>query len=403
MREPGLRARPPSFCQELSSVESRGTLERKVLLLFSDTGGGHRSVAEALAEAFGRQAPSTRVILLDLLHARTHFPLNQAGQIYQFMVQRAPVLWRALWRLGEDAGRLALMMRLCTPLIGPVRTCLREQSPDLVISVHGLLNHVPLRILREVGNPAPFVTVVTDWVTVHQAWLCAEVDLCVVPSEPAARRAEAIGIPPHRLRVVGMPVSSRFRPLEQDAKRPLRGRLGLDPDRPAVLLAGGGGGIGSLERIATSIAHAMAELGLGQLIIICGRNEPLRRRLAGRRWPLPVVVQGFVTDMPDWMGCADLIITKAGPSTIAEALAAGVPMILYGFITGQEEGNVPYVVDHGAGVYVTDPADIARTVTEWLRPGNPHLAAMAERARGLGRPAAADDVVAEVLQLLPIR
>ena len=111
--------------------------DSKVLLLFSATGGGHRSVADALMEAFALQAPAARVILVDLLlHDCTLFPINRVGRSYQFLVQNTPVLWQAIWRFGEDKRRLAWMMRLCMPLAQPVRRCLREQAPDLVISVH---------------------------------------------------------------------------------------------------------------------------------------------------------------------------------------------------------------------------------------------------------------------------
>lgn len=375
----------------------------KVLLLFSATGGGHRSVAEALMEAFALQAPAARVILVDLFHDCTLFPINRVGRSYQLVVQNAPVLWRAIWRFGEDKRRLAWMMRLCMPLVQPVRRCLREQAPDLVISVHSLLNHIPLRFLREEGNQAPFVTVVTDWASVPLAWFCPQVDLCVVPNEAAVHRARAAGLSAEQMRVVGMPVSGRFHPVERLAKPRWRQQLSLDPDQPTVLLVGGGEGVGSLGEIALAVADELAAEGHGQLVVICGRNEHLRQQLAQRMWPIPVTVQGFVTNMPDWMGAADLIITKAGPSTIAEALVVGLPILLCSFIPGQEEGNVPFVVEQGAGVYVEKPTEIARRVAEWLRPGNPMLVDMAARARALGRPSAADEVVEEALRLLPIR
>jgi len=377
--------------------------DSKVLLLFSATGGGHQSVAEALMEAFALQAPAARVILVDLFHDCTLFPINRVGRSYQLLVQNAPVLWRAIWRFGEDQRRLAWMMRLCMPLVQPVRRCLREQAPDLVISVHSLLNHIPLRFLREEGNQAPFVTVVTDWASVPLAWFCPQVDLCVVPNEAAVHRARAAGLSAEQMRVVGMPVSGRFHPVERLAKPRWRQQLSLDPDQPTVLLVGGGGGVGSLGEIALAVADELAAEGHGQLVVICGRNEHLRQQLARRMWPIPVTVQGFVTNMPDWMGAADLIITKAGPSTIAEALVVGLPILLCSFIPGQEEGNVPFVVEHGAGVYVEKPTEIARRVGEWLRPGNPMLAQMAARARALGRPAAAEEIAEEILRLLPIR
>ncbi len=377
--------------------------DSKVLLLFSATGGGHRSVAEALMEAFALQAPAARVILVDLFHDCTLFPINRVGRSYQLLVQNAPVLWRAIWRFGEDKRRLAWLMRLCMPLARPARRVLCQQSPDLVISVHPLLNHIPLRFLREEGNQAPFVTVVTDWASVPLAWFCPQVDLCVVPNEAAVHRARAAGLSAEQMRVVGMPVSGRFHPVERLAKPRWRQQLRLDPDQPTVLLVGGGGGVGSLGEIALAVADELAAEGHGQLVVICGRNEHLRQQLAQRMWPIPVTVQGFVTNMPDWMGAADLIITKAGPSTIAEALVVGLPILLCSFIPGQEEGNVPFVVEQGAGVYVEKPTEIARRVGEWLRPGNPMLVDMAARARALGRPAAAAAVAEEILRLLPIR
>jgi 1,2-diacylglycerol 3-beta-galactosyltransferase len=377
--------------------------DSKVLLLFSATGGGHRSVAEALMEAFALQAPAARVILVDLFHDCTLFPINRVGRSYQLLVQNAPVLWRAIWRFGEDKRRLAWMMRLCMPLARPARRVLCQHSPDLVISVHPLLNHIPLRFLREEGNQAPFVTVVTDWASVPLAWFCPQVDLCVVPNEAAVHRARAAGLSAEQMRVVGMPVSGRFHPVERLAKPRWRQQLSLDPDQPTVLLVGGGGGVGSLGEIALAVADELAAEGHGQLVVICGRNEHLRQQLAQRMWPIPVTVQGFVTNMPDWMGAADLIITKAGPSTIAEALVVGLPILLCSFIPGQEEGNVPFVVEQGAGVYVEKPTEIARRVGEWLRPGNPMLVDMAARARALGRPAAAEEIAEEILRLLPIR
>ena len=96
-------------------------------------------------------------------------------------------------------------------------------------------------------------------------------------------------------------------------------------------------------------------------------------------WPTPVHVLGFVENMPVWMSAADCLVTKAGPGTIAEALACGLPMVLSDFVPGQEEGNVGYVQDHGVGVFSADPAEIARVVLDWLRAGNPARAAMQEK------------------------
>lgn len=58
---------------------------------------------------------------------------------------------------------------------------------------------------------------------------------------------------------------------------------------------------------------------------------------------------GFVHNMPEWMSASDMIITKAGPGTIAESLICGLPVLLNAFIPCQEEGNVTYVLDNKVG------------------------------------------------------
>ena len=60
-----------------------------------------------------------------------------------------------------------------------------------------------------------------------------------------------------------------------------------------------------------------------------------------------VSMQGFVDNMEEWMAACDIVITKAGPGTIAESLIMGLPILLNGFVPCQEAGNVPYVVDNG--------------------------------------------------------
>src|SRR3972149_6559244 len=99
------------------------------------------------------------------------------------------------------------------------------------------------------------------------------------------------------------------------------------PVRPVALLVGGGEGMGQLREIAAAISTARLPL---QLAVIAGRNAALKKKLDETAWDIPVRVEGFVSNMPMWMRAADLVITKAGPTTIMEALAAGLPILLSG-------------------------------------------------------------------------
>ena len=75
-----------------------------------------------------------------------------------------------------------------------------------------------------------------------------------------------------------------------------------------------------------------------------------------------MIVKGFVNNMEQWMNACDMIITKAGPGTIAEAYICGLPVLLNAFVPCQEEGNIEYVVRNQTGIFSRDPQTIATTV-----------------------------------------
>jgi 1,2-diacylglycerol 3-beta-galactosyltransferase len=130
-------------------------------------------------------------------------------------------------------------------------------------------------------------------------------------------------------------------------------------------------------------------------VVIAGRNQKLKSNLEAMDWHIPATIYGFVRQMPDFMRASDVLITKAGPGTISEAFIAGLPLILYSRLPGQEEGNVSYTVDEGAGVWAPTPELVVATLHNWLK--NPvELEKTAANARRLARPQAAHQI-AEIL------
>lgn len=371
---------------------------KRILILMSDTGGGHRSVATAMADALARDFPNRyQLILADAIVHSAAFPFNHAAAFYFYAIKYAQSLYGTLFDWSSNPSALRIALRFLNLVMGHgLRRLLKEQSVDLVVSVHPLLTTVPNRILRAFGSRAPFVVVVSDLFDAHPLWFDREAELYCVPTEKVHERAQRFGIPSEKLRLVGLPVSLSFldaMPKCAGGKQKWRAQLGLDPSRKTVLLVGGGEGMGPLYEIARAVARARLPL---QLVVIAGRNKKLHQKLAATRWEIPVSVQGFVTNMPEWMRASDLIITKAGPSTICEALACGLPIVLSGFLPGQEEGNVHFVVEEGAGVLRKRPEEIVRTLHDWLAPESDALVRMAACAQQLARPRAALDT-AEIL------
>ncbi len=366
----------------------------------ADSGGGHRTAAVSLSEALEGQA---RVNFLNLMDEYAPFPFNRFSEAYGPWVNLAPWSYRMVYRAFASRRSVEDVQRAAYPLVRrQVAAAFAAARPNLVISVHPVQISIPLRVLREMGNTAPFVTVVTDPVTPPVAWFCPDVDLCVVATEAARQTALACGMAPERVKVIGLPVRRAFTARRGQDKAEARGRLHMvDPTKRLILLSGGGAGIGKLLPLAKAMSQRLSESRTPvQMAIIAGRNKMLQRRLRAERWPVPVTVLGYVEEMANWLAAADLLITKAGPGTLAEAACLGVPVLITGFIPGQEEGNVTWAEQHGSGAFERDPRQAAALVYHWLRPGNPALDEMAANARNLAQCDAARQIAQHSLALI---
>ncbi|SDD77794.1 processive 1,2-diacylglycerol beta-glucosyltransferase [Paenibacillus sp. UNCCL117] len=322
----------------------------RALILTGDLGDGHRQAARALAEArgaVGRPQVETEVVdymqeVYTLLH-----PVIKYGFLHG--VEKLPFLYGYFYRRSRESMELSAAARSFLRLgQSRLEELLKAKQPDLVICTFPLAA-AAVSLLKEKGRcSAALVTVITDYAD-HALWVQPHTDLFLVGSEKVARALEKRGIAESRISVTGIPVRTSF--FGGGDRASYRSELGLDPKRQVVLVMGGGWGL-MTEETRSLIRSPLVRERL-QLVFLCGSNEKARRLLEKELASMPtphVRILGFTEEVHRWMGSADLLLTKPGGLTTSEAIASGLPMLLYKPIPGQEEENAKALVEAGVAI-----------------------------------------------------
>ncbi len=363
------------------------------LLLSASYGNGHNAACRALIEGSRELGSAMEFEMIDFFEELVSRPISKAvGFIYVQSVRHAPALYGAFYyrtaRIGYDSRTQRGINALGRKAF---RQLYEERRPDVVLSLHPTPAGAVSDLKAAGAVDAPLVTIVTDY-AVHSQWIHPHTDLTVVGAPFLREQLIARGLAPERVRVAGIPISPKFA-LPKD-RLALRGRWGFDPERPLVLvMAGAFGMMRGLEEILT----ALAEIPAAQAVFVCGHDRASRKTLERRAEPFGerLRVLGYTTEVDELMGAADLCITKAGGLTVTEALACGLPMLIYRPIPGQEEWNTRYLVEHGAGLAARKRAELSGILSELLR-APARLSTMSESARALARPGAAVEIAGMV-------
>lgn len=358
----------------------------KVLVIYATAGAGHRKAAEAVHHALGSVVPDGQAELVDVLDYTSPFYKFLYNRTYTFLVSHMPWLWGFFFRLLEYRWMVPLMQawRRVYNILNSRRLAeyLVARDFDCIVSTHFFPGEVAGYLKRRGKIRSRIMMVVTDF-DVHPIWIAGDVDLYTAASDKTRDKLIQLGVPQDRVVVTGIPTHAQFAQPRNPEDQRLA--LGLDPKGFTVLLATGSFGIGPMEEVIHQLHGA-------QVLVVCGHNQELFQRLSLQSRP-GVKILGLVNNMHELMAAADVMVTKPGGLSIAEALVSGLPLVFFNAIPGQETNNVRVLHSYGVGVAARTSSDIAAEVRH-LQAATASLQSAREASRRLGRPDAAVQIIA---------
>ena len=376
----------------------------KILIISSDTGGGHRSAASAIVAGVQKfyygESYAVRVVrAIEESHRITEKLVGTYNWLLRHKQHWMKYLYWAVNRFRPETREF-----FYNRTVGYARDLFERWCPHVVVSVHPLTQHFIGRVLKELGlaNRIPLVTVVTDpcygfW----KGWACDDVQLYLVAGEEAKSQLVDYGVAPERIKISGMPVHPKFQLPDEEAARAARAALNLDPHKFTVFVNAGWAGGGNIPHIFNEFSRGDLDV---QAIFLAGRNEELRAKAEtiASRARFPVKVIGYSEHTEQLMSAAHVMISKLGGLTTFEAFACRVPIIADTTTEPmpQEAGAAKLIERRGAGVLLQRPADIVPVVRRMLD-DTKHFAAMRAATLGLAIPNSTRLIVEEITSLIP--
>jgi len=375
----------------------------KILILSSDTGGGHRSAAKAIAEGIESfwQGESAAVRIIKGVE-ESHRITQRCVDLYNWILRNKQgwmkYLYWAVNRFRPETREF--FYKRC---FGYFKDLFEKWCPHVVVSVHPMTQHLIARVLKELGlaKQVPLVTVVTDpcygfW----KAWACDDVALYLVANDDARDQLIDFGVSPSRIKVSGMPVHPKFHEVNERDAQIARRAFGLDPEKFTVFLNAGWIGGGNIPQIFRELVRGELDV---QAIFLAGKNEDLRKEAEeiARSAKFPVKVIGYSDEIEKLMQSANIMVSKLGGLTTFEAFACRLPIIADGITPPmpQEAGTLRLIERKGAGILLRSPAEIIPTIFNLSTDPERYLRMRAATA-GLTMPNSTEQIIREISSLI---
>ena len=340
----------------------------KVLILLTDTGGGHHRASLALKETIESEG-NNQVMIEDALMYSSKFLLFAVTKGYIFFATKTP---RLDGKIYNSADKVSVFDKAVHAISGfysrKLGKLIKEFSPDCVVSCHAFCSEMISTLKSKGKTDTMLFNIITDYAA-HAAYINDYVDAYIVGCDDMVHQlSEQYGVDGSIIYPLGIPIYSHFN--EKPDKYKTREKLGLNPNKKTVLMMAGSFGVANILEIYASLNKYPADY---QLIVVTGRNEKLFKQFReavkkgsiknkkGKivRIKIPTNLCFFVDNIHEYMSAADLIVTKPGGLTVSEALAKELPIAAFRSYDGQEKDNADYLQRHNLAVVLKDGRDAA--------------------------------------------
>lgn len=340
----------------------------RVLICYVKAGGGHFSNAKALKQKLNESYPKLEVELYDVLeNSKFSFLDGLFNNSYMAMVNKMPLLWFCLTNITRFYP-IALLSKFIFNWIirGNLRKKIWYYEPDLVVSTYYFITDAVAQNIRKSSKSLCLVTLVTDTFSPHSIWFRVKNGDFIVSSQEAYFVGKKYIKDSSRIKRFGFIFNEKYNQVIPKNKIPLlKVKFGIEKHQKTILILGGGGGLKDADKIYESICKREKAINI---IVVCGLNTQQEKKLLEiSKGNKNAKIIGFTNCVQELINISDVVISKAGPSTVLETISQKKKIFLTSYIPDQEKGNKDFVVDNNLGFYSSNIDEVVENSLKYIK------------------------------------
>lgn len=356
---------------------------KKILIFSASIGNGHNQAARAMQESLAGEGYTSMIIdTLEYISPTFHKILLES---YTKLLKLSPKMWGKIYHNTERSRFFDMNVIMNKLLANKLKKLINSVNPDAFIATHPFASCM-LSVLKGRNEwKEPIYTIITDY-TIHPSWINHHINYYFIGHEQLYYLVDIYQQPHHKFKPMGIPIMKKFRePLDATE---LADKFGIKPTQKAIILSGGGLGLGPMDQVLQGLEQIHQPL---KVFVLTGTNEKLYRKVTSYKYQQEVVPLKYVTNFHEYLEVADLIVTKSGGLTSAEVLSKQVPMIIYNPLPGQEERNSHFLLNNGCAVHANVTEQLIYFIEELLA-NESKVESMKRMDRIIAKPDAAEQI-----------
>lgn len=368
----------------------------RILLLYIAAATGHRQAAEAIRQALKKLYPEAEIRRENLYRYGNSLIRWLMDSFYNVIVRLAPWLWNLIW---DSKGVYWLTYGLVNSLYQLNYSRLYKKvispfNPQAVICTHSIACALCSVIKKAKGANYLLAAVPTDF-CLHPYWFYENVDIYFLPRKELKKKLVERGVDPKKIKITGIPISLNFSRSYNGEK--LKRKWRLKEDLFTILLMGGGRGVGSLRKIILALDKSHLPV---QLLVVTGTNRRLRKKIQKiqSKVNFPLRVLGYTRQIDELMEISDLLLSKPGGLTTAEALAKEIPLVILDSQGGPERRNKEFFLEKKIASELKSKKEMVRLIRNFMKSFD--WEGWRSRVKDIARPKAAQEIAQTVIKLI---